>query len=187
MFIRCSSPSLSCIAAWRAFIARCRSEICPLRGSIASTSSSSFSSLGSSLQQCGHSGEILSHSLWQLWCANFLQHGKRRTLPAIILKPWCSSIKQNIQCWSRTVSGTISASRPRSLRDWRYYCSMFLQWNLLKDFSLDLCTASLRDAFFKLTGFFSKGGFFKGAVFQRLPPNGSRHHNTLILLVRQGG
>ena len=80
-------------------IASCRGEICPLCGSIASVSSSSFPSLGSSLRQCGHSGEFLSHSLWQLQWANFLQHGKRRTLAAIILKLWCLLIKQNMQCW----------------------------------------------------------------------------------------
>ena len=33
----------------------------------------------------------------------------------MILRPWCSSIKQNMHCLLRAVSSTISASRPRSL------------------------------------------------------------------------
>ena len=139
-----------------------------LRGAIASRSSSSFPSSGSSPRQCGQSCEFLSHSLWQLRWANFIQHGNRRTLPAMILKPCCSSIKQNIQCWSLAVSGTICASRPRSLRDWR--CSMFLQWNLLKDFSLYLCTASLSDAFFKLAGFFQRTAFLRRGISKTTPP-----------------
>ena len=144
-----------------------------LGGAIASRSSFSFPSSGSSPRQCGHNGEILSHSLWQLRCANFLQHGKRRTLPAIVLKPWCSSIKQNIQCWSLVVSGTISASRPRSLRNWR--CSMFLQWNLLRDFSLYLCTASLSDAFFKLASFFQRTAFLRRGISKTTPPPPTIH------------
>ena len=40
-----------------------------------------------SIGSIGHSGEFLSHSLWQLQWTNFLQHWKCRTFPVVVLNP----------------------------------------------------------------------------------------------------
>jgi len=74
-------------------------------------------SFGNSVWQCGHTEEFSSHCRWHSQCANFLQHGNRKTFLPIMLNPWFSSVKQNMQCRSPTVSGTISTSNPWSLWD----------------------------------------------------------------------
>ena len=76
--ILCSSPSLSWIAVWRAFIASCRGETSLLRSWRFSATSLSF---GNAVLQCGHTEEFSSHCRWHSRCVNFLQHGNRKTFP----------------------------------------------------------------------------------------------------------
>ena len=119
----CLSPTLSWMATWRVFIANCRGETSLLRPLRFSVTSLLF---GNSMRQCSHAKEVSSNCRWHSRCANFLQHRKQRTFPPIILNPWFSSVKQNMQCQSLTVSGTISTSNPWSLRELLCAISSFL-------------------------------------------------------------
>ena len=59
--ILCSSPSISWIAAWRAFLASCHGETSLLRSWRFSATSLSF---GNSVRQCGHAEEFSSYCRW---------------------------------------------------------------------------------------------------------------------------